>query len=373
MTSRAEALIEKNLPAADRTLGLEIIDGDADAASEALLMIERCQEALRTVGFMGGKKIVWLRNATFLYAGVVGKSAAVREGVQRLAATITSALPAGQRLIVTATQVDGRSSFFKACAARGVTQEYPLAKPWKRDHAAMAWTAEVLRQKGLAAAPDVIAQFVQKAGTETRLLCQEAEKLAIYVNARRPVQEQDITAIVSSTRELFAWDLQDAVADRDLPRAIATFQLLMAQQNEPIWMIICLENRFRNLMIFQEALARQWRTLQTSDSNFVKLSPGPKAAEGDDYLAAALAADHRLANPFTQAQLARQASAYRLADLQNCWQSILQTHQALVTSDHQIVKLRLEMLIIRICATRRPAPAIPATGSVPAGAGRTPH
>ena len=65
-------------PAAAGDFGLEIIDGCADNAEQAAARIRSTIEALQTLPFFGGGKLVWLKNVNFLADNKLGSSAEYR-------------------------------------------------------------------------------------------------------------------------------------------------------------------------------------------------------------------------------------------------------------------------------------------------------
>src|SRR6266550_1855554 len=62
----AAELAEKLTPPSAGDFGLEIIDGCADNADQATARIRSTIEALQTLPFLGGEKLVWLKNVNFL-------------------------------------------------------------------------------------------------------------------------------------------------------------------------------------------------------------------------------------------------------------------------------------------------------------------
>ena len=62
-------------PAGAGDFGLEIIDGCADNADQAAARIRLTIEALQTLPFFGGGKLVWLKNANFLADNRTGNAA----------------------------------------------------------------------------------------------------------------------------------------------------------------------------------------------------------------------------------------------------------------------------------------------------------
>src|SRR6266480_3786719 len=54
--------------------GQEVIDGAVDNAEQAAARIRSTIEALQTLPFFGGTKLVWLKNANFLGDNVIGRA-----------------------------------------------------------------------------------------------------------------------------------------------------------------------------------------------------------------------------------------------------------------------------------------------------------
>ena len=77
-------LAEKLKPKDAGEFGLEIIDGAADNAEQAAARIRSTVEALRTLPFFGGEKLIWLKDANFLGDDQKARSAAVQEALEEL-------------------------------------------------------------------------------------------------------------------------------------------------------------------------------------------------------------------------------------------------------------------------------------------------
>src|SRR6266850_5661100 len=118
----AAELAEKLKPAAAGDFGLEIIDGAADNADQAAARIRSTIEALRTLPFFGGEKLVWLKNANFLGDDQKARSTAVQEALEELTETINAGLGSEIAFLLSAIEVDKRRSFYKALAKRAELQ-----------------------------------------------------------------------------------------------------------------------------------------------------------------------------------------------------------------------------------------------------------
>src|SRR4029077_9385627 len=101
-------------PAAAGDFGLEIVDGCADNAEQAASRVRSTIEALQTLPFFGGAKLVWLKNVNFLGDTVLGRSASVQSALEELADVIKADIGTDVTLLVSAIDVDRRRSFYKA-------------------------------------------------------------------------------------------------------------------------------------------------------------------------------------------------------------------------------------------------------------------
>src|SRR5258708_33924205 len=110
----AAELAEKLVPADASDFGVDGIDGAADNADQAAARIRSTIEALRTLPFFGGEKLVWLKNANFLGDDQKGRSAAVQAALEELAETIDDGLGSEITFLLSAIDVDKRRSFYKS-------------------------------------------------------------------------------------------------------------------------------------------------------------------------------------------------------------------------------------------------------------------
>ncbi len=349
-TAAARAQIDRFVPPDDQTLGLEIIDGQADIIDQAIICLRRCLEAIRTIGFLGGRKAVWLRGVNFLSDPIINRNKAVQETLQTLAATIANGIPDGHLLIITAIKMDARTSFYKNCIAHGELIEYNLAeKPWQRDREAMTFALNAFKKSGLQAGGELIEEFVQKIGTDTRQIMQETAKLATYLGERHVVQAADITAITSASRDIFAWDLEDAVGRRDLRQSLKTLGQLLFQRMEPIRMISGLEGRFRYLLILREALDNHWITAQPMGHDNFKLVMADLPKTIAEQFKQALSSEKGPPlHPFVAGKLAGQAALFSRHEIEQRRDWILAARRRMVSSTVP-PSLILEYLVLKLC------------------------
>lgn len=323
----AKNLINKLMPLAEQTMGLEVIEAQARKAEEAAANLARCIEALRTPGFMGARKIIWLKQANFLDRGIIARAREVSDLLASLAKAISSGLPQGNILIITATAFDRASALFKACSAKGQISRQEELKPFQKEKAAANFTRELLRKNNLQAPPEAVSAIVELVGTDSRQLAQEIDKLAAFVYPRQKIGGEDVAAIVSASRESEAIHLADAVGMRNLPKAVQIMRQLLFQKENPIGLIMALESRFRYLMILRAA-----------------------AGEDEEQIAAFLASDKgRPMHPYFLGRLKEQAKLFSRQELAEIRDALLETRLKLVSSASGLEELLLEKLLVKIC------------------------
>lgn len=259
----AKRVIDALVPPADRAFGLEIVDGACDRADDALAAIARTEEAARTPSFLGGAKVAWLREATFL-PGAKGRAAeaqAVREAaaafVERLAA---DPLPEGHHLIITTATCPKNTKLRKLAEQSGEVRECGApVRLWDAEKVAQERLADQLPASGLRMAPPVRAAFAKRVGPDTRTIVSELRKLRDYIGKEgAEVVLRDVEAVTSSSVGTEPFALAEAILARS-PLAVArAVALLRADKNAAFAAAAVLLNTLNDLCAIRDALDRGW-------------------------------------------------------------------------------------------------------------------
>lgn len=345
VSADARELVDRLCPPDEQALGLEIVDGRADTVADAEAALEEALQGLRTMGFFGGRKTVWLREATFLAQKRVAGSDAIKQRVASLTADIKSGLPEGVRLVISAPGLDKRSALYKACDGHGVVHEYAVAdKPWLAERQARERAGQLMAEEGLKAAPGALDALIGKAGTDTRQIAQEIGKLAVYLGVREEVTVDDVREIVAMAREAMAWDFVDAVGARDLPLALSILRQLIFQNVNAMVMLMALESRFRELVIFRECLSKKWCVVRES-GNYVKLAWAEDPSM--DEVLGVFEPDPRKMHEFRAARLAQQAANYSRRELVQAQNLVVETHEHIISRSLR-GDLQMEFLVLKV-------------------------
>jgi DNA polymerase-3 subunit delta len=92
---------------------LEVIDGGVETVDAAMSRVSEAMQALVTLPFLGGTKLVWLKSASFLADTVCGRSESVLESLEALCDLLEKGLPEGVTFLMSAPGADKRRSAFK--------------------------------------------------------------------------------------------------------------------------------------------------------------------------------------------------------------------------------------------------------------------
>ena len=255
----AVKLSAKLAPKAAGEFGVEIIDGGAANADEALTVLRRLDEALNTIGFFGATKLVWLKSTNLLADDKAVTADAVKDALAEFGEQLKRGLPDGVTLLISAIGFDKRRSLAKTLEKIAVVELFDAPEAGKR--AGEEEIAEFVRTK-LRAAGKQMSNPAYQAFRETvepdlRELANELEKLALYVGKRTDITDADVRAICSVSRQAIIWDLADALGARRLGEAMRQTEHLLAGGEAAIGVLMLLVNQFRLILLAKDLASRK--------------------------------------------------------------------------------------------------------------------
>jgi len=360
--SAARERIDRLVPAADRALGVEVVDGRAESGDEARRAVDACMESVQTPGFFGSVKLTWLREASFLTGGGrVSESAAAKAAVEKLAEWLKGGLLEGQTLMVTTSKILRSSVFFKVCQKQGEVEDFGGGfKSWELEKLADQRLDVLLTRAGLTLDDQARKEFLSRVGFETRTLVQEVEKLRLYMGRDGLVSANDVREITSVGREAEAWDLLDAFGERDSLGLIGTLRRFSGQKGIGVMLAAMLEKTVRELLVLREAYDRKWLYGGKGGSCGWVTSLPPEAS----VLLNSLSVNPKTMNAWALKKKLPHALNYSLQELRVARFRILELREKLVSTGLPELFL-LETTLLRILGSpKRPVRAgSPATGA----------
>ncbi len=217
------------------TFSHEIIDGNAQDSDAAAAICHQIRDAIQTMPFFPGLKIVWLKGANFLGDSVTGKAEATEKALQSLQNLLSGGVPNDVCLLISAFEFDKRRAFNKLLLKLGSSEEFSkpdISQPgWEEQVAVIVGNAA--KERNLAFDKDALDIFIHRVSESSRQIISEIEKLDIYLGQeRRTVTEQDIRDMVSQTRTGIIWEISRAIESGKASEAIQLidFQLDRGEQ-----------------------------------------------------------------------------------------------------------------------------------------------
>jgi DNA polymerase III subunit delta len=286
----AADLAEKLAPTGAGDFGTEIIDGAADNAEQAASRIRSTIEALQTLPFFGDAKLVWLKSANFLGDDAKARATAVQDELEKLGKLIEANLGPEITFLLSATEIDKRRSFYKSLAKRAelhVIDRLDASRSGWEEEATELVQARAKKRK-LEFDDDALELFVLLTGGDTRQIENELEKIDIYFgdyerqkaevgelkttpNAQRPTPNAQlekaknegrvgvelVRELVPLSRAGVIFDLSNALAERDLQRALTLVGRLLDQGESAIGiLLVAILPTIRNLLLAKDLMDR---------------------------------------------------------------------------------------------------------------------
>ena len=255
----AAELAEKLTPSDSGDFGLEVIDGAADNADQAAARIRSTIEALQTLPFLGGGKVVWLKNANFLGDDQKARSTVVQSALEELSEVITADFGPDVSFLLSAIEVDKRRSFYKALAKRAELQIFD-----QLDASRSGWEEEATeivgnraKQRRLQFEGEALDLFVLLTGGDTRQIDNELEKIDVFLGKERRVNVEQVRELVPLSRAGVIFELGNALAARDLERALDLVRRLLDQGESAIGiLLVAIVPTIRNLLLAKDLMER---------------------------------------------------------------------------------------------------------------------
>jgi len=344
----AAELAAELAPADAGEFGLEIIDAAADNVDQAVSRIRSAIEALQTMPFLGGGKLVWLKNANFLGDSVSGRSAAVQAALDDLAELLDAGLGPEVTFLVSATEVDKRRSFYKTLGKRAELQVID-----RLDSSRAGWEGEATeiirgraKSRGLQFDEEALDLFVLLTGGDTRQIENELEKIDLYLGGERRVEVEQVRELVPLSRAGVIFELGNALAACDLERALTLIRRLLDQGEKAIGiLLVAILPTVRNLLLARDLMERNRIPCPGAPFAFISVL-NRLPAEATEHLPRK---KDGTINGYALGLAAQQAHRFKTAQLTAGLEACLDANLRLVTSqlDHELV---LTEIVVKLLA-----------------------
>ncbi len=225
----------------------EVISGFAGNVDEVETAVNRFRDAVQTVSMFGGKRVVWLKDVSFLADNVTGRAEGTLKQVEALQELLEKVNPDEVSVIVTASPIDRRRSFPKWAEANG---DFTLTGG-DGDGAAEALAGVALaeaRAAGVTFGDGALEVLLTKVGANTRLLTEEIRKLSTYVDQGGVIEEAQVIELTPNQAEGDFFEAADRFFASDLKGTLYALQKHFFAGGDARPVLSSLQNRNRILI-----------------------------------------------------------------------------------------------------------------------------
>jgi len=319
--SRAEqvaAFKEKIGDATVRDFNVTVLDGRKLTLAELRL-------AADSVPFMADKRLVVVEGLLArLGAGRGGKgssgdepSGAAREFLAQLLDYLPQTPESTRLVLVEARTLPPSNPILKLAASQPGKTVLAFEIPKNP----VPWIEKRAQLHGSRIDRKAASKLAQLIGSDLRRLDSEIQKLITYVNAERPIGEDDVARLVSPSIEANIFDLVDALGRRDGRRAMGELHRLLDLGENPLGLLAMFTRQFRLLI--------QVKELQE------KNVPAPEMAKALGQ------------HPFVIDKIGQQARNFSMEQLERVYSHLLDVDVAIKTGEVGDV-LALDLLVAEL-------------------------
>ena len=159
-------------------------------------------------------------------------------------------------------KVDGRTRLAKLLKERGVV----LTTKKLYDNQLPEWTDELVQSKGHSISQKALMLVVDHIGNDLSRIENEIEKMLINLGSRKTITEEDVEKYVGVSKDFNAFELQAAIASKNLSKAIRIIQYFEANPRvAPIQLILpSLYSFFSKVFMIYGLNTKDEKTVATS-------------------------------------------------------------------------------------------------------------
>ncbi|MDY6951060.1 MAG: DNA polymerase III subunit delta [Thermodesulfobacteriota bacterium] len=275
---------------------------------------------------------------------------AQREDADLLAEALSRGFPESNHLILTAEFIDKRRRLYKVIQRTGVVVDCSIAQgdraveKRQQKETLMGYMTGALARAGKTMTPEGFDALYQKTGSSLRNFSNELEKLITFVGDGEEISAEDVNKASDKTREDPIYELTNAIGERDSKKALLLVESLLKAELFPLQILAAAINQVRKLLVARDFMerppGRSWHRGMGYGDFQKTLFKELEHVEGGSLISKA--------HPFAVYKTFAQADNYRLDDLAEALEALLDADIRLKTSG-QDPKLVLERVILAIC------------------------
>lgn len=205
---------------------------------------ERIAQAARTLPMMAPRRLVWVRNAEAAF----GTAA---DALKPLLTYIESPDPSACLVFQANEKVNKTSTLYKRLAKFACVLEAETP----RERELPEWLVGRAEERGRRLHADAAGALVEAVGSDLAALDAALDRLYLYVEGDAIIELRHVEETVPHTRSRTVWELLDALADRNLGKALERAHQLIGQGEHPLKLQSLVVRQFRQLLVGRSARA----------------------------------------------------------------------------------------------------------------------
>ncbi|MFS1513564.1 DNA polymerase III subunit delta [Chengkuizengella sp. SCS-71B] len=219
--------------------------------------LDQVIEDVETLPFMVPNKLVVAKNASFL-TGARDKSK-IEHQFEKLEKYTNSPVDYSVLILYVHTEkLDERKKIVKLLKKQNYIVSFPPLKP----NELTKWVLNRVKKNGNHISEQAIETFILYAGTNLQTLTAEIEKCCLFAGVDQEITSEMIQQLVVRSTEQNIFILVDEIVKKKLDKALAIFNTLLKQKEEPIKIVSLIARQFRIILQVKELSSKGYSQYQ---------------------------------------------------------------------------------------------------------------
>lgn len=225
--------LKKALCSPDDTMNTHFYEGKSISTGEIIDLAE-------TLPFLADRRVIFISN-----------SGLFKSGGEKMAEYLAS--PCETTLFVfTESEVDKRSKLFKTVQSKGCAAEFAA----QDENTLKRWISGIVKREGKSITESTVQLFLTKTGTDMENIRMELEKLLCYCMDKDAIEAADVESICTNRISNHIFDMINAIADRQTPKALQLYYDLLALKEPPMRILFLIARQCNILLQVKELKAK---------------------------------------------------------------------------------------------------------------------
>lgn len=115
------------------------------------------------------------------------------------------------------------------------------------------WLSRTAKARGCTIEPDAVDLIIEVVGSDLSVLGDLIERLSLYLDGKGAINEETVTALIPVVRPSTVWELVEAVAERNVSKALGSLSKIYDPQDRGLSIVSILLWSTRQLVAFEAA------------------------------------------------------------------------------------------------------------------------